>query len=208
MRIWDISPPIKPGIPVWPGDTDYSEEQTWEIEGDCPVRVSSVTFSTHTGSHADAPSHYDADGIAIGAVALDKYLGPCRIVDARRCGGLVTLANVADALDGAPPRVLFRTYDTAPQETWDPDFTALDPALIEHLAGQGGVLVGLDTPSIDPQESKTLDAHHTVRRAGMAILEGVVLDAIAPGEYELIALPLKLANLDGSPVRAILRELP
>jgi len=120
----------------------------------------------------------------------------------------VTVADLENALDGVPPRVLLRTYDTAPQDAWDAQFTAVTPEAIALLAARGVVLVGIDTPSLDPQESKTLDAHHAVRRHRMAILEGVVLDAVAAGDYELIALPLKLAGMDASPVRAVLRALP
>jgi hypothetical protein len=89
-----------------------------------------------------------------------------------------------------------------------PGFPAIAPATIALLASKGVILVGTDAASLDPQDSKTLDAHHAVRRHGLAILEGVVLDAVPPGDYELIALPLKLAGMDASPVRAILRALP
>ncbi|MCP5366578.1 MAG: arylformamidase [Hyphomicrobiales bacterium] len=208
MEIWDISAPLAPGIPTWPGDTPYAEARTWLLEGDCPVNVARITLSTHTGSHADAPLHYDPRGLPMGAVALDAYLGPCRVVDARHAGASVTLGDVAGDLGAVPPRVLFRTYDRAPLDAWDPRFTALDAGLVDHLAARGCRLVGTDAQSIDPQDSKTLDAHHAVRRGGLAILEGLVLDAVPAGDYELIALPLKLANLDAAPVRAVLRALP
>ena len=120
----------------------------------------------------------------------------------------VTLPAIADALKDCPPRVLFRTYREAPQEHWDPAFASIDAAVIVELAARQVVLVGIDTPSVDPETSKTLDAHHAVRDAGMSILEGLVLDSVPPGDYELIALPLKFTNLDASPVRAVLRTLP
>ncbi len=205
-RLWDISPPLAPGLPVWPGDTAYEESRTWALEGDCPVNVSRFTLSTHTGAHTDAPLHYDPAGLPIGAVPLDAYLGPCRVI---HCVGAaqVTLDGVRGKLADVPPRVLFRTYASAPQTQWDEGFASVSAELIEHLAGLGVKLVGIDTPSLDPQTSKTMDAHHVIRRHGMAILEGVVLDEVAEGDYELIALPLKLANLDASPVRAVLRAL-
>ena len=109
--------------------------------------------------------------------------------------------------EGIPARVLFRSYSQAPQERWDENFCSVSHAAIDLLAQYGVKLVGIDTPSLDPQESKTMDAHHAIRRNGMAILEGIVLDAIAEGDYELIALPLKLAGMDASPVRAVLRSL-
>ncbi len=191
---------------MWPGDTPFQEQRTWQIDDQGVVNVSRITLSTHTGSHADAPLHYDRHGLAIGAVGLDTYLGACRVIHVVGTDQ-VRLDAVRDRLVGAPPRILFRTYQTAPQHYWDADFASIDAQLIEHLAASGARLVGIDTPSIDPEQSKTLDAHHAVRRAKMAILEGLVLDAVAEGDYELIALPLKFVNLDASPVRAVLRSL-
>jgi arylformamidase len=205
--LWDISPTISAAIPVWPGDTRFEASTTWQIGDGCPVHVSRMTMTTHLGAHTDAPSHYDPDGVSIEAVDLGAYIGPCRVI---HCIGaaLVEPGHIAHLLDGVPPRVLLRTYERAPQQAWDSGFAAVSPAAIELLASKGVVLIGTDTPSLDPQDSKTLDAHHAVRRRRMAILEGVVLDAVAPGDYELIALPLKLAGMDASPVRAVLRALP
>ncbi|MEP2551838.1 MAG: kynurenine formamidase, partial [Marinomonas sp.] len=103
--------------------------------------------------------------------------------------------------------VLIRTYERFPHAAWDEDFTAIAPEVIARLAASGVQLIGVDTPSLDPQNSKTMDAHHAVRTADMRILEGLVLDDVEPGKYELIALPLAIAGGDASPVRAILREL-
>lgn len=206
-RIWDVSQPLRPGIPVWPGDTEYREARTWQLSNDCPVNVSKFTLSTHTGTHADGPLHYDADGAPIGAVALDAYLGPCRVVDLSGEGGSVSPQQLAPYLTDTPPRVLIRTYKVVPQAFWDSTFRAIDAESIKLLATRGVVLIGTDTPSLDPQESKSMDAHHEVRRRGMAILEGLVLDQVPSGDYELIALPLRLATLDASPVRAILRSV-
>jgi arylformamidase len=204
--LWDISPTISGALPVWPGDTRFEASATWEIGGGCPVHVSRMTMSTHLGAHTDAPFHYDPAGLAIDAVALAPYIGPCRVI---HCIGtaLVQAADIAHALVDLPPRVLLRTYATAPQHEWDPAFAAVSPAAIALLASHGVLLIGTDAASLDPQDSKTLDAHHAVRTHHMAILEGVVLDDVAAGDYELIALPLKLAGMDASPVRAILRPL-
>jgi arylformamidase len=207
MRLWDISPPIRPGIPVWPGDTPYQETRVWHLTEACPVNVSRVTLSTHTGAHADAPLHYDAAGAPVGGLDLARYLGACRVVHAIGAG-LVRPEHVLPHLAPAVTRLLIRTYERAPTDRWDPDFPAIAPATIDLLASRGIVLIGIDTPSLDPQESKTMEAHKAVRRHGMSILEGLVLDAIAPGDFELIALPLFLAGLDAAPVRAVLREMP
>jgi len=208
LRLWDISQPIRTGIPVWPGDTAYREERNWAIGPDCPVNVSRLTLSTHTGTHADAPLHYDADGAPVGALGLDPYLGRCQVIHVPPGTPHVRPQHVAPVLAAGIRRVLFRTYERFPHDGWDPDFTAIDAAAIDDLAARGVVLVGIDSPSLDPQNSKTMDAHQAVRRHGLAILEGLVLDHVPEGEYELIALPLPLAGADASPVRAVLRELP
>lgn len=205
--IIDISQTLRPGMPVWPGDTLYTDDRTWAMGPQCPVNVSKITLSTHTGTHADAPLHYDAAGVDSAGSDLSAYCGLCRVIDARGSGPLVTLKRVAGALDGAPPRILFRTFDAFPHDHWRDDWSAVDPALVHTLSARGVRLIGIDGPSLDPQNSKTMDAHLAVAAGGLAILEGLVLDHVAPGDYELIALPLKLSGLDASPVRAVLRAL-
>ncbi|WP_277187091.1 arylformamidase [Caballeronia sp. BR00000012568055] len=207
MTLLDISPPIDPSTPVWPGDTTVGIERMWRIEAGSPVNVARLTLSPHTGAHADAPLHYDRDGAAIGAVALDTYIGACRVLHCTGAAPLVMPEHIAHLGDDVPPRVLLRTYTKAPLDEWDHAFCAVAPETIDLLASKGVKLIGIDTPSLDPQDSKTMDAHHRIRAHRMAILEGLVLDAIAPGDYELIALPLKFSTLDASPVRAVLRPL-
>ncbi|GLU35466.1 arylformamidase [Trinickia caryophylli] len=208
--LWDISPPVEVGTPVWPGDTAVAIERVWRMEAGSPVNVGCLTLSPHTGAHADAPLHYAADGAPIGKVALEPYLGRCRVIDCVGAAPRVELRHVELYLDGdaVPPRVLLRTCARAPIAYWDPHFCAVAPETIDFLASRGVELIGIDTPSLDPQDSKTMDAHRRVRAHRMAILEGLVLDDVAPGDYELIALPLKLTTLDASPVRAVLRSLP
>lgn len=203
--ILDISPRIHPGLPVWPGDAAVRFERTWSIGPECPVNVSSVSFSTHTGAHVDAPFHFDPEGQAIDEVPLDTYVGQCRVIHVIGTRGTIEPGQIAARLANCPPRVLFRSYRRAPRDAWDSDFCAIAPGTIDCLAQAGIRLVGIDTPSLDPESSKTMDAHLAVCRHRMVILEGLVLDGIAEGDYELIALPLKLAGLDASPVRAVLR---
>jgi arylformamidase len=176
------------------------------MEDGSPVNVASFEASTHAGTHADAPLHYDPSGAAADEADLGVYLGACRVVDARACGRTITRAFVA-GLSAPPPRVLFRTYAAFPHQAWRSDFTAVAADAIALLAERGVRLIGVDAPSLDPEESKTMDAHRAVLAADMRILEGLVLDDVPPGDYELIALPLRLAGLDSSPVRAVLREL-
>jgi arylformamidase len=206
-QIWDISPPLSPATPVWPGDTPFQQAPAWQMDEHCPVNVGRITLSPHTGAHADAPLHYAADGAPIGEVDLSTYLGPCRVIHCIGASPVVTPEHIAHALENVPPRVLLRTYRQAPLTEWDSAFCAVAPQTIDLLASLGVKLVGIDTPSLDPQASKTMDAHRTVRRHGLAILEGLVLDAVPEADYELIALPLRFATLDASPVRAVLRSL-
>ena len=207
-RIFDISQTLSPALPVWPGDTEFSSEVHWTLEAECPVNVSLFRLSTHSGSHADAPLHYDPDGSPIADVELLPYVGPAYVADLRGRGDLITAEMMEPILDLAPERILFRTFDHFPHDRWTSQFTAVCADAIRLMASRGVILVGTDAPSIDPQDSKSLAAHHAVKVARMRILEGLVLDDVEAGFYELIAPPLKLAGLDASPVRALLRELP
>ena len=206
-RIFDISQRIRPGIPVWPDDKEFSLKRTWSIEPGCPVNVSEITMSTHTGTHADARIHFDENGVDCADTPLDAYIGPATVLDiSAQVGALVEPKHLA-ALPEKVERVLLKLFPSFPHDGWDPEFPAISTAAIELLHKRGCVLIGLDVPSLDHQNSKDLDAHFAVDRTGMAILEGLVLDGIPDGDYELIALPLKIEGADGSPVRAILRTL-
>lgn len=206
MRIWDISQTLRPGLPVWPGDTQFAFERTWLMENGSPVNVGRMTMSTHSGSHGDAPLHYGASAADIASVDLEPYLGECLVVDVRAANGAVAHSDLPP-LEGAT-RVLLRTFEIFPHHQWDSDFTAIEPETIHWLAARGVRLIGTDAPSVDPQESKTMDAHKAVLAADMRILEGLVLDDVPPGRYELIALPLKIEGGDAGLCRAVLRELP
>jgi arylformamidase len=204
-KIWDISPPVDAQAAVFPGDTAYSQQLHFTLGPDCPVNVNAITMSPHTGAHADAPMHYAAGGAAVGTLDLAPFLGPCRVIHCLNAGPLVEPRHLAHALQNLPPRVLIRTAKQASQE-WV-SFTALDLASIAMLATYNVVLIGLDTPSVDPASSQTLPAHQQLHRLGLRVLENLVLDDVPEGDYELIALPLKLMTADASPVRAILRTL-
>jgi arylformamidase len=206
-RIWDISPPVAPGSPVFPGDTPYEQHWSATLAPGCPVNVSSITLSPHIGAHADAPLHYDPQGASIGTVDLEPYLGPCRVIHAIGRGPLVQWEHLQHATRELPARVLVRTYERMPVDRWDGELAAYAPETIEKLAALGVKLVGIDTASIDPAESKTLESHQVIRRLGLRVLENLVLDDVPEGDYELIALPLKLMTADASPVRAVLRQL-
>lgn len=205
-KLWDISPSVDENAAVFPGDTAYSQTLHFSLAPGCPVNVNSITLSPHTGAHADAPLHYANGAASAGELDLAPYLGPCRVIHCLDCGPLVLPEHVAHALDGLPPRVLLRTSRSASQ-AWDA-FTAIAPETLALLAGKNICLIGIDTPSVDPSTSQDLPSHHQLLAHGLRVLENLVLDEVAEGDYELIALPLKLTRADASPVRAVLRELP
>lgn len=205
-RIRDISQPLRPDLPVWPGDTPYRHTRTWQMETGSPVNVSAVTFSTHSGAHADAPLHYCEGAPDIASVSLYPYLGECLVIDIRGTGLLITPNDLPDL--GGTERVLMRTFEAFPHHHWPGPTAALAPATIDALAAAGVRLIGIDGPSLDPQDSQAMEAHLAVLRHDMRVLEGLVLDDVPSGRYELIALPLPLVGGDASPVRAVLRDLP
>ncbi|MEJ6006725.1 arylformamidase [Paucibacter sp. AS339] len=205
-RIWDISPLVSADAPIFPGDEPYRLNWTARLSPDCPVNLSAITLSPHVGAHADAPLHY-ADGAASCAeLELDPYLGPCRVIHAIGCGPLIQIEHLRHAAANLPARVLVRCCEQA-DRSWNPDFSAFAPETVAWLAGRGVKLIGLDTPSVDPASSKSLSSHQQLLQLDLRVLENLVLDEVPEGNYELIALPLKLAGACASPVRAVLREL-
>lgn len=208
LRLWDVSQPLRIGIPIWPGDTPYGEQRTATISADCPINVSRITLSTHTGTHADGRLHYNVGGDAIGGAELRPYIGRAQLMTVNSQDGFVATDEVLAQMVPGIRRILLRTFDAFPLETWRSDFAAVAPELVDGLADRGCILIGIDSPSLDPETAKSLDAHAAVARRGLAILEGLLFDGVCDGIYELIALPLRLTTADASPVRALLRELP
>jgi arylformamidase len=211
VALIDISPALSAALPMWPGDTPFRTERSWDMAQGSPVNVSKITLSTHAGAHADAPLHYAPDGAAIDEVSLGPYIGPCAVIHLFDTIGAIgadaILAAVERVVREPPPRILIRTYQRQP-ERWDPDFAAISDRAVHRLADAGLRLIGVDTPSLDLEQSKTMDAHRAILTRDIRVLEGLVLDAAPEGVYELIALPLKLKGLDAAPVRAVLRTLP
>ena len=206
-KLWDISPPVDASSPVFPGDTPYTQQWAATLTDACPVNVSAITLSPHVGAHADAPLHYDPQGVAVGALDLLPFLGRCRVIHALDAGRLITMDLLQHALNDVPERLLVRTYRQFPHQHFDTQLTAFDPACVQHLADLGVRLIGTDSASIDPADSKQLPSHQVIRQRGLRVLENLLLDDVPEGDYELIALPLKLMSADASPVRAVLREL-
>lgn len=208
--LYDLSPTVRPDTAVWPGDTPFSYRWSAALAQGDPVNLSTVTTTPHVGSHADAPLHTEPRGEGIGDLGLAPFLGPCRVVRVPPTALIEPrhLEGVELAPPGGPGRLLLRTDSVRDRAVFPERFAAISPELARKLAEAGLLLVGVDTPSVDSYGSDDLAAHHALARGGVVILEGLVLDGVAEGVYELIALPLKLAGLDASPVRAVLRSLP
>ncbi len=208
--LYDITPPVTPNLGVWPGDTPMSREVLMDLAKGDTVTLSTLRTTVHLGAHADGPNHYAKGGEGIGERSLSYYLGPCRVISAKVARGeRVRDEDLAiDDLDSLNARrVLIKTNTFPDSEAWNEDFAALDPALVDAFAAVGVITVGIDTPSVDVQTSKDLPSHAAFARHDMAILEGLRLNDVPDGEYELIALPLKLMGFDASPVRAVLRAI-
>jgi arylformamidase len=201
--LYDVTPLISPRLKVWPGDVPPSREVSLEIERGDNVTLSALRSTVHLGAHADAPSHYGR-GPAIHERSLEYYLGPCQVmrVSVGR-GQRITPAMLAEV---SAPRLLLATGTFPDPEDFSTDFASLSVELVEHLHGRGVILIGIDTPSVDPFDSHDLPAHKAFLRCDVAILEGLALAGVPEGRYELIALPLRLEGFDASPVRAVLRS--
>lgn len=206
-RIIDISPLIDESLGVFPGDTPPAREVLLRKEDGASVTLSTLRSTVHLGAHVDGENHYGEGAPGIDETPLEVFMGRAQVVtaDVGR-GERVTKAMLREPIEEL--RVLIRTNTFPDPHNWNADFAGLDPSLIENLGGQGVCLVGIDTPSVDLQDSKDLPAHAACLKNKVHILEGIRLDGVVDGVYELSALPLKLKGFDGSPVRAVLRELP
>ena len=204
-RLIDISPTISERLGVWPGDVPFSREVALEIARGDHIGLSATRATVHLGAHADAPIHYVADGQGISARPLERYFGRCQLMRVKvGRGERVRPEHLSEAIEA--PRVLFHTGTFPDPDNWNEDFAALSPELIDFLAAAGVQTVGIDTPSIDPQDDAELLSHHRVAAHDLAILEGLVLEGVQPGLYPLIALPLKIAAADAAPLRAALLD--
>lgn len=203
--LYDISPPLGASLAVWPGDSPLTREVLLDLGRGDSVTLSTLRSTVHLGAHADAPSHYGKDASDIGSRPLELYLGACEVmrVEVIR-GARITPAMLPRAVTA--PRLLLATGTFPDPTRFNEDFAALSAELVDRLHLAGVRLVGIDTPSMDLFASKDLPAHQRLLAHDMAILEGLVLDGVPEGSYELIALPLRLEGFDASPVRAVLRS--
>ena len=205
--IIDISPVIDETIAVWPGDTPFARTVNLDMNAGGNLTLSDIRTTVHVGAHTDAPSHYTPAGQDIAGRSLHYYVGPCTVLHLDGVRGRRIVPGDLKGKRIMATRVLLRTGSFPDPRAWNEDFASLSPELVEWLHGLGVITIGIDTPSVDPFDDKVLEAHQMLARHDMANLEGLVLDHAPEGQYELIALPLRLAGADGSPVRAILRTV-
>lgn len=215
MGLIDISPPVAPGAPVWPGDAEFELASRWSLGAGDSVTVGTVTTTTHIGAHIDGPSHVIAGAPSVAEIPIEACVGACLVVDVsdlvvrgRSPHGPAPADAVRGRVEqaGAGPveRLLLRHYVT-PNRSWDGELPGVDPELMAWFGDQGGRLMGIDLASFDPAESKDLPAHRAGIARGIVLLEGLDLSAAPAGPAELIALPLPWQGADASPVRAVLR---
>ncbi len=205
MKIHDISLPLDTATVPWPGDKPFRLSPSMTIDAGNSVNLSSFSTSSHNGTHADAPFHYNSRGATMERVPIEVFVGPAQVAE------IVTdqeipVAALAGLDLAATPRLLLRTAPRRDRSRFPDRIATLSVEAVEWLAERGVKLLGVDVPSVDAIDSKTLPIHHALDRAGILILENLQLDDVTPGRYELVALPLKIAGGDGSPVRAVLIE--
>ena len=203
MKIIDITHPHSNSLAPWPGDTQFDFTLVARLRDGASCNVGKLTCSIHSGTHLDAPYHYDETGATIDALPLDIFVGAARVFLAQGCE--VISREAFAGLDGrATPRVLVRTNACDDKSVFPRRIPTLAPDVPAWLGAQGVCLIGLDLPSVDQVDSKKLPVHHALGAANILILENLDLRGALPGSYELIVLPLRLAGADGSPARAVL----
>ncbi len=205
-KIFDITRTIFPDLAIWPGDSPFAAEVIASMGRDDPVNLTTITLSSHTGTHVDAPYHYTKQGATIEQIPLDAYIGPATVVTVQRREGALTPEDFSNLDWSRLQRLLIHSAASDyPTTQFPTDIVYPSPELADVMGQHGVVLFGSDAPSMDDIESKLLPGHNALYHNGIAILEGLLLTDVPDGEYELIALPLKIGGSDGSPVRAVLR---
>ncbi|MBK5346037.1 arylformamidase [Bacillus sp. TH22] len=202
----DISQPLNNDIATWPGDTPFSYEVSWSKEDSGSVNVGKLTMSIHTGTHIDAPFHFDNDGNKVLDLDIHVYVGAARIIDVSGLESIGKKELERFKLEGVE-RLLLRTSSHGKAQEFPEKTPYLRADIAPFLSSKGIRLIGVDVPSVDPLDDKELAAHHQLFKHGIHILENIVLDHVVDGDYELIALPLALTDADGSPVRAVIRPI-
>lgn len=201
---FDISPLVSEAIAVFPGDTPFRRKVAMSFASGDHLSLSSIETTVHLGAHADASNHYSRSGAGVEARDVRDYIGLCQVVRVTpEKGARIGLRDWGSRSVFAP-RVLFATGSFPDANRWTADFNSLSPELIDHLADAKVRLVGIDTPSVDPADSKNLESHQSLARHRLAVLEGLDLSEVPEDLYILVAPPLRLSGADASPVRALL----
>ena len=207
-RLYDISRAIATTTAVWPGDAPFSCRHVVRKADGAAYNLTHVAMSPHTGTHADAPWHFEEGGAHPADVPLEPYFGRAHVVTvARARGGIVPADLAGRELAGLERLLLHTRASDRDDRDWSNDFPHPTLELVDWLADRGVVLLGVDMPSVDAFESADLACHHRLAARGVATIENLRLAGVPDGVYDLAALPLKLAQTCGSPVRAVLREI-
>ncbi len=206
MHYFEITPTITTNLGVFPGDQPFERTISLSTELGHHVTLSTIKTTLHLGAHADSSSHYNVKGLGIDRRSLDFYCGDCQVMTLSvRRGERIGIEHIK-LLKVAAPRVLLKTGTFPDPENWNSDFAALSIAAVEWFSERGVKLLGIDTPSVDLEDCKKLEAHQAIFNWDMAILEGLVLKHVPDAIYTLLCLPLRIKDGDASPVRAILLE--
>ncbi|HEX2620135.1 MAG TPA: cyclase family protein [Phototrophicaceae bacterium] len=206
--IYDITRTVSPALVVWPGDTPFTVKKLLDLDSGNSVNLTTLTTTPHLGTHADAYYHFTRDGAHPAKMPLNAYLGRVKVVTVTRRDSALVPDDFASVDLTSTERLLIHSHvSDLPDTHWAEEFPYLSVELIEWLAGMGVRLIGLDSPSVDAFDSTALPCHHALKKHNIVNLESVYLHDVPDGDYELIALPLKLDLACGSPVRAILRTI-
>lgn len=206
MELRDISITLRRGTPEWPGDSPFDCRWTMRLANGDSVNVSSMSGSPHVGTHADAPLHVRDGAEGSDLLPLDVFVGSAWVADVRGATGELSFAALGIPSGLAFTRLLLRTGQSIAEGRFPDAWPVLSGACARQLTNQGLRLLGVDAPSVDLRESKSLAVHHLLFDGGAYILENLDLRDVEVGEYELVAPPLKLHGLDAAPVRAVLRR--
>ncbi|MBN6888238.1 arylformamidase [Cytobacillus horneckiae] len=201
----DISQPLSNNIGHWPGDTPFQYETAFTKKETGSVNIGKIVTSLHTGTHVDAPFHFDDDGERIIDLDINIFIGRARIIDVSAFKE-INVATLSQFDLSGVTRLLLKTAVPNQPHTFPEQIIHLDAQIAPYLQASGVKLIGVDVPSIDPLNSKEMPAHHAFHHHRIHILENIMIDTVEPGDYDLIALPLPLIEGDGSPVRAVLRR--
>jgi arylformamidase len=206
-RLLDVSVPLAPGVPAYPGNPEFELEPIKRIADGGSSNVSRLILGTHTATHVDAPRHFFDGHTAVDELSLDLLIGRARVVDLPKRGG-ITAADLAAAGLREDLRVLLRTPNSA---LWNgtafkPDYTHLTEDGARYLVAQGVKVVGIDYLSIEQFKKPGAPAHRALLSQGVIIIEGLDLSEAEPGMYEMYCLPLRIAGGDGAPARVVLKR--